>query len=1239
MCNSTLRNILSLFILAAWPILGYGQCPPPTVNFTDSITFCQGNFINLDATNPGASYQWSTGATSASITVSSSGIYWVQVTDSCGTASDTVKVNVDEPVRLNLGPDRNVCQDSTIILRAPLKARTTYSWSDGSTADTLLVTSPGTYFVEASNACGTFRDTVTLGFDSAPDPDLGGDIFNCTGIPDTLRVTAAASDSIRWSDGSSGRSFVADTAGTYWVRIENSCGIFSDTLQITYNQVSGVELGDTIFKCPGDTAILNAGVSGGTYNWSTGSTQSFAVVNTPGSYWLEFTNPCGTFRDTVYVANSILNVDLGNDTTVCDRYILSIKSPWQRIMWSTGAQNDNDIAVSDTGTYWVGVDNGCGFFYDTVNVVVNETPAPQRNIRDTVFYCPGDSIVLDAGKYGYNISYLWSNGSTASTATYSNFGSEFVTVFGSCDTVRRDFQVAPLNSSADLLPKDTLVCDARIRLSPFQTFPNASYQWSNGGSSSNTTFINSGVKWLRVETPCDTLTDTITITLSPYPERIDRDTIYTCSNTPVTLYPGARENVTYDWSTGQTADSITVNSAGKYWYDAYSLCDTISDTVFVAFDYPLNVDLGADTSFCEPNFYLLDYGDLKADSVYWSNGSSDTAIVVDSTAQIYVELYNSCGVFADTINVTVDLLPEAVIPDTSFCRGGSVSLSAAQPRAKQFLWSDGTTGPTNTFSTPGNYYVDLISDCGTVRDSFAVGVDDPIGSFSLGADTILCGPSLTLDPGNIGGTRYTWNDSIPGRSLKVFTSGTYYLKAKNACNTQYDTINVIITGPPRALLGTEVRFCRGTSITLNAQNPLLASYQWSTGDTTQLLTVSNPGKYWVTITNNCGSVTDSIDVIVEDPLTNLSLGNDTIVCQGDSLYLRAPYPEAASFWSTGSAADSILVDTTGTFWLRKTNSCGSFTDSIYIEVVEPLRFSLGKDSAFCSNLNGPNLFEGPKGLDNYRWNTGDTTRIIDVQEPGKYWLTAGNGCFSYTDTVYLQPDRPVNFDLGPDRELCFGDSVVLTTSTDSVVQVIWDDETTEADREITRTGTYWVFASNTCGSFSDTVNIEFEEPFSVSNIDSSFCRGDSIVVDYSAFDETIVWEDGSTDKRRVFFEEGNYGVTISNVCGDFEQDLNLYYQNCDCPMYLPTAFTPDGDGVNDTYKVGYGCKLRKFELHIYDRMGRELFYTEDPNQGWDGRHEGEERRQATYVVTVSYSWFVDGLSRNRRLSETFLLIR
>lgn len=1242
MCYSTLVARLwgrGLPVLL-WVLPGIliAQCPGPTVNFTDSITFCQGNFITLDATNPGATYLWSTNATTATINVSTSGTYWVQVSDSCGSASDTVEVNVDEPILFNFGPDRDVCADSTTVLSAPQKPRTTYTWQDNSHSNSFTVTSPGTYYLTAQNACGTFRDTVILGFVSAPNVNLGPDILNCSGQPDTLRITAGPRDSVLWKGGSAGTSLVADSAGTYWVRVSNACGVFRDTIEIMYNQISDIEIGDTIRKCPGDTAILTANVSGGTYNWSTGSNQEFTVVLNSGLYYLNFTNACGSFSDSVIVIDKSVSVELGNDTTVCDEFILDVRSSGAEFtQWSDGTRNDPVIAVRDSGTYWVGVSVGCGFVYDTIDVNIVPTPKPDQFIKDTVYYCPNDSIELDAGEWGRNTTYLWDDASTSSKNVFSSSGNHWVDVTNTCGTIRQNFYVTTLSAKTDFLVSDTLACRPTLILRPTKNFANATYLWSTGAPSFEEGVTSSGIYWLQVFTPCDTLSDTVQVTLSPDPATIDKDTLKFCSNSQLTIKPLERENVQYTWSTGAHDDSIVVSSPGKYWYTAFGACDTVSDTVQVVEDVPLNVSIGRDTSFCEPNFFLLQYGGLAADSVHWSTGSNDTAIVVDSTGIYYIELYNTCGMFSDTINVQVDLLPDTVVSDTSFCYNSSVTVSAQQPQNKSYLWSTGQTTPSITISQEGEYYVDMTSDCGTVRDSFSIGKDTIITPFSIGPDTVLCGPSLVLDPGDIGGTDYLWNDSIPGRSLEVFTSGTYYLEARNACNTQYDTINVIITGPPRLLLGDEVRFCEGTSITLNAQNALLGRFQWNTGDTTQFLTVDSAGTYWVTITNNCGQKTDTIDVIVEYPLNDLDIGADTTVCQGDSLVLRTPNPAADALWNTGATSDSIVVDTTGEYWVRKTNSCGSFFDTIFVEVLEPFTFSLGKDSAFCA-VDTNTIFSGPPGFESYYWSTGDSTRSISIDTAAKYWLTATNGCYSYTDTVRLVPEYPFTINLGRDTSLCFGQTLLLKP-TKEPQEIIWYDNSNDTVKEITRSGTYWAFGSNSCGAYHDTIHVDFDLPLNPPDIDTTFCRGDTLTIDYSGFDIDVLWSDGSTEPLRKFTEEKEYTVELINTCDTFQQKLNFILENCSCPFHIPNAFTPNGNNLNESFQVKHACNLKRYRIEIMDRIGRKVFTSTDVERSWNGRIGNELAPEGIYVYKIEYYWVVDGVTRFRQKSGRLTLIR
>ena len=324
----------------------------------------------------------------------------------------------------------------------------------------------------------------------------------------------------------------------------------------------------------------------------------------------------------------------------------------------------------------------------------------------------------------------------------------------------------------------------------------------------------------------------------------------------------------------------------------------------------------------------------------------------------------------------------------------------------------------------------------------------------------------------IAGGYYLWQNGDTSRTLDVSSSGQYYVQVYNACNSVWDTINVTVTGPPTVNLGNNVTFCRGSFFTLNAQNPG-CTFLWSTGDTTQSISIYDPGIYWVDITNDCGSITDSIEVIVEDPLNSLNLGRDTSICRGDSILLDTKLAGVSTKWQNGLSTNSIYVKETGSYWVEVTNTCGSWEDTINVTVLDIPVFDLGMDPALCSTGNGLTI-DGPSGLDTYMWSTGDTTRDLMVSTPGIYWLTGSNKCFSHSDTVLVTEDFPLIVDLGADTVLCEGEVLNLSLSLTGTPDVTWSDGSKNNDLSVATTGVYYVTAVNACGLFSDTISVIFE---------------------------------------------------------------------------------------------------------------------------------------------------------------------
>ncbi len=410
-------------------------------------SLCPGDSIQLQFNSPYGNALWSTGSTTSSTTVTTTGMVTLSITGACGTGNDTVLINPGAAPVFTLGADVAQC-GGTVLLDAGAGAYS-YLWNDATTNQTLTATASGMYYVRVTdNVSGCFAfDTINIAINSNPNPNLGADQTQCGGTI-TLQATSGAYAYL-WNDSSTNSSLSVNASGVYAVALTDSAtgcvGLDSITVQI--NPVPPANLVDSLSQC-GSSVLLDAGAGAYVYNWSDSSSAQTLTVTSNGSYSVLVTDSVTgcTSNDTTYVMlNAIPVVSLGQDQTQCGGSVILDAGAGYMYMWNDNSTNQQ-LTVTTTGMYAVTVTDsvtGC-FASDTTNITINALPIP--GLGNDIVQCGGASFLsADSGSY----SYLWSTGDTSqfivvsTTGTYSVSMTDLATGCVGEDTILVTINAAP----------------------------------------------------------------------------------------------------------------------------------------------------------------------------------------------------------------------------------------------------------------------------------------------------------------------------------------------------------------------------------------------------------------------------------------------------------------------------------------------------------------------------------------------------------------------------------------------------------------------------------------------------------------------------------------------------------------------------------------------------------------------------------------------------------------------------
>ncbi|RYZ53048.1 MAG: PKD domain-containing protein, partial [Sphingobacteriales bacterium] len=950
----------------------------PSVNLGSDTTLCNfGSNLVLNATTwPGTTYQWSTGQTTPTITVStaSANAYnvWVKATYNGCVKLDTINMAIN-PIN-KLKQTRYLCGGDSVLLNSQRNQGEVYLWNTGAITPSIWVKDSGQYIDQLSWRTCTVRDSFDV--IKAVAPFQREDTTQCPPFRNfTLNATSSGAQSYQWQNNSTNPVLTVTAPGQYWVRVNYPNCTLRDTFQVKLSPPALTSTKDTtvcagtIYPAPWGQLLTTTGTYRDTVRYATGCDSLIRTVKlnviTPqtkttnasicggGSYtlpWGVVTTSSGTYSDTlrstlgcdsVYrVVNVAVNIAVVDTTRAVLCSGQSYTLPWGQIVNASGVYRDT---LKHTA--------GC----DSVIRIIDLSLRQTFSEKNLVTVCEGSAYTLPWG------------GSVNQPGIYR----DTVRYVGGCDSLRREITVQVQN-------KQTLTTAASICSGQTYSLP-----WG-GIVSSSGTYRDT----LRYQSGCDSVVRVVNLLVNPAlsitssatvcqgqsvtlpwggqvsATGIYRDTVRyasgcdslirsfqltvktpTVQNVPVSLCGG--QSYTLPWG-------VTVNSPGIYQDTLRdgSSCDSLIRVVDVKVNAPQALQLSA--SICAGQSYTLPSGQVVSmpgvykDTLHYQNGCDSLVRSVNVTVRTmrvqalqpvicaggqytlpWGQAVSTSGVYQDTLRYTAGC--DSIVRIVQL----TVKTATTNRTAVSLCGGESYPLPWGTNVNASGLYKD------TLRDSY--GCDSLIREYDV---KVNAAQSLSLTAAICAGDAYTlpWGQQVAAAGLYRDT-----LRYQNGCDSVLRTVQLSVRAVQQQAIQASI--CQGSAYTL----------PWGA-------MTSNSGIYRDTLryAAGCDSVVRTVSVTVK---TFTVQSSKAVICSGQAYTLP---------WGATANISGIYRDT-----LRYRSGCDSVQRSVDV-TVQDLRVD-SKADTICAG----SFYTLP-------WGT-------SVSSPGIYrdTLRFASGCDSVRRTVQL----------------------------------------------------------------------------------------------------------------------------------------------------------------------------------------------------------------------------------------------
>ncbi len=701
----------------------------------------------------------------------------------------------------------------------------------------------------------------------------------------------------------------------------------------------------------------------------------------------------------------------------------------------------------------------------TVSSPCGLTSAPTAN---NVIHCTSGTFTLTATGAIAGQTYRWYadnttlvqlfTGNPFVTPSLSVNTDYYVTLYNTttfCESARTKVSaiVTGLTKPALNLTGSLTVCAGNsVTLSAPAGF--AVYTWSNGLTTQSITVTTSGTYTATVgDGNCTSpVSDPFTFTVNAVPVK---PTITStgggslCGTGSVTLSAPAGFS-SYSWSSGQSTQSISVNSVGNFTVSVTNSngCQSPSSDPFtVTSTVPSKpaITVTGNTTLCGGSTVQLS-APAGFTNYTWSDGTTTQTIIVSTVGNYTVTVANGTCVspVSDATTVTSATIPTkpiiVVTGGTTLCTGSFVVLNAPSGFSN-YAWSTGETTKQIVVSTAGNFSVQVgnASNClsvasdivtTTVTGTACTSQGQPSPPTVTNASRCSVGSVTLTATGATTGQVYRWYD-VPTAGVVLFTGSSFATPAINVSTNYYvslfdagisaesnrviATASIVLLAAPTIAPSASVNICAGSSSLLSA--PIgFTNYVWSTGANTQQISVNAAGSYSVQIGDGtCLSPSSALVVVSISPALakpTITPSGNTTFCGNGSVQLSAPTGFQYA-WSTGATSQTIVASAAGNYSVTVSNGiCTSPSSDILAvsSVAIPSKpvVTVTGSTTLCTNSFA--VLTAPAGFPFYVWSTGEITQQIIVSTPANYTVQVGNSsnCLSIpSDAVAItQTGKP-----------------------------------------------------------------------------------------------------------------------------------------------------------------------------------------------------------------------------------------